>query len=148
MRIPLNHVVIGALAVLAASCAPPPESHDAADIGAMMHATFDRPDAPLIAEPIVVSGDYAVADWTQGERGGRALIKRTEGEWRIVLCAGDGIRTAAGMQGAGVPIEHAQDLARKLADAERHVPAERVHSMASFEGIVRMDGASGHPVSH
>lgn len=73
MRVLLKQIVISALAVLAASCTPP-ESHDATDIGAMMRATFDRPDAPLTAEPIVVSGDYAVVDWTQSDQGGRALI--------------------------------------------------------------------------
>ena len=41
---------------------------------------FGKPNETLSVEPIMVSGDHAVADWTQGEMGGRALLRRPVGQ--------------------------------------------------------------------
>ena len=118
-------------------------SADTADdevaIADVLHAMFDRPDATLDASPIVVSGEYAIADWTQGEMGGRALLQRRERGWRLILCAGDGLRTARGLADLGVPSVDASALARKLAAAERDTPQRRLAAMSRFDGVVRMD---------
>lgn len=113
-------------------------TRDEAAIGELMRAMFDRPNAPLDASPIVVSGDYAIADWTQGEMGGRALLERQRGAWRLILCAGDGLRTENGLTALGVPAADAQALAHDLAAAERETSATRLAAMARFEGVVRM----------
>lgn len=111
-----------ALVLLLGACSAPPSPPQASDVAAIvdqMMASWDKPDAPLMPGPVVVEGDHAVADWTQGQRGGRALLKRTHGVWTTLLCAGDGIRTADALEAVGVPAAEAQALAGKLALAEQ-----------------------------
>jgi hypothetical protein len=57
-------------------------------IKAVLNGMFDRPDQPLQIGPVVAVGDHAVAGWTQGDGGGRALMRRKGHEWSIVLCGG------------------------------------------------------------
>lgn len=109
-------------ALLAGACSAsrsPAGQADRQAILAQMHAAWDRPDIRLDAGPVVIEGDYAVADWTQGALGGRALLKRGDGAWTTVLCAGDGIRDADGLVEVGVPAAVAKILAERLAEAER-----------------------------
>lgn len=117
--------------------------NDAADqkaIRQVMLKTWDRPQNRLEAGPIAVSGDRAVADWSQGQRGGRALFARRDGEWVVTLCGGEGLRTETGLMRAGISKNVAEELANELRMAERAVPAERLAKMASFAGEIRMDG--------
>ena len=141
-----------ALALLLGACTaqpPPAASMDEAAIVEQMRSTWEKPEAPLDAGPVVVEGDHAVADWTQGTRGGRALLRREHGQWTTVLCAGDGIRSAEGLQAVGVPAAQAAVLAVKLATAEQAVPAERLARMSAFLGVVRMQqGDSAHGPGH
>lgn len=141
------HAVALVLLLGACSAQPPPAAaKEETAIVAQMRATWEKPEAPLDAGPVVAEGDHAVADWTQGARGGRALLRREHGEWITVLCAGDGIRSAEGLQAVGVPAPEATALAAKLAKAEQAVPAERLARMSAFLGVVRMqegDGAHG-----
>jgi len=134
-------LVAMAFAALAAS--PVFAADDGAAIRQLLLATFDKPDAPLAVAPVVVAGDHAVADWSQGAGGGRALLRRAAhgGEaWSLVLCAGDGIRTADALRQAGVPAADADTLATRLAEAERAVSPERRALFSSFEGVVMMHG--------
>ena len=137
-----------ALTLLLGACnAPPPPAAgmDEAAIVAQMRATWEKPEVPLDAGPVVVEGDHAVADWTQGARGGRALLRREHGQWTTVLCAGDGIRSAEGLRAVGVLAAQATVLAAKLAKAEQAVPAERLARMSAFLGVVRtQQGGSAH----
>ncbi|MBX9926898.1 MAG: copper uptake system-associated protein [Hyphomicrobiaceae bacterium] len=130
-----------ALALILAGCGSPQldTSADVTAIEAQMHARFDRPQAKLDAGPIVVSGDHAVADWTQGPMGGRALFERRDGKWTIVLCSGDALRTAAFLTQARVPTADAERIMAKLADSERAVAPDRIAKMRSFTGIVTVD---------
>ena len=115
---------------LLVACAPATgDAQDIAAIESLMRATWQRPDASLDAGPIVVEGDYAIADWTQGEMGGRALLQRRDGAWRVALCAGDGLRTAEGLQSMGVERRASATLARILARVEENVPAARLEAM-------------------
>jgi hypothetical protein len=109
-------------------------------------ATWSSAQSPLTVEPVVVAGDHAVADWTQPQAGGRALLFRHKDQWHVVLCAGDALKDAKQLESAGVPTKLARQLASKLARAEKAVTAERLARMASFNGIVRMDAhePSGH----
>lgn len=133
------------LAALSCACAKPASGPAAADEAAIlerMRATWDRPETPLDAGPVVVDGDWAVADWTQGRMGGRALLRREHGAWTTVLCAGDGIRGEQGLVEAGIPLVQARTLAARLATAEAREPADRLALMSTFNGIVRMQGAA------
>ncbi|MBK7899869.1 MAG: copper uptake system-associated protein [Azonexus sp.] len=106
---------------------------DSEAVRALIARSYDRPEARVETDPVVVAGAYAVAGWTQGERGGRAVLRKVKGRWTVLLCGGDGLKTAQGLRGAGVPETSARLLARDLASAERQVPAERLHRFGLFQ---------------
>lgn len=114
----------------------------------LLHATFDKRDERLVIDPVVVTVNYAIAGWTQGDTGGRALLRNAQGRWTLILCAGDGIKTAEALRQAGLPADAAGSLAQMLATAEQAVPADRVAMFSRFEGLVRMDEAGNHPPIH
>ncbi len=133
---------LGLVAVLAA-CGPSQEADRAAAQG-VLHALYDKPGQTLESGPTAIEGNIAVVDWTQGDMGGRALLQRHEGKWTLLLCSGDPLRTAEGLQGVGVPPAAAKTLARKLQEAEAGIAPQRLSRMASFRGVVRMDGHPAH----
>jgi hypothetical protein len=109
-------------------------SADEADlIRDLIGSTFDRPDARVISDPIVIERDYALADWTQGDHGGRALLHKVGGRWQIDLCAGDSIRTSDGLIRSGVPAPVASPLAQRLVEAERELPPSLLSQFSSFK---------------
>jgi hypothetical protein len=127
-----------------AACRPGHDSSPAeAAIRAVMMREWNQPEAPLIVEPIVADGDFAIADWTQPALGGRALLQRTGDTWSVVLCAGDALKSPDLLEHAGVPRSNAVALLQTLAKAEASMPADRLARIAAFNGIVRM-GAGGH----
>lgn len=136
---------------LTALCQPALAGGPADDTAAITHvlkAQFDRPEAPLLVQPVVVQGQHAVAGWQQGERGGRALLQRdatSHGGWAITLCAGDGLRQASVTQQAGVLPRDAQALQAALAQAEQRMPAAQRQRLSTFEGVMRVQGA--HPAA-
>jgi hypothetical protein len=77
--------------------------------------------------------------------GGRALLQNKKGHWALILCAGDGIKTAEALRHAGIAADAATALAQALATAEQSVPTDRPAMFARFEGLVRMDEAGNHP---
>jgi hypothetical protein len=139
--------MVAALAVLTASVATglaEPAGTDATSISQLLHGMFDKPNEALSVGPVVVSGDHAVADWTQGDMGGRALLRRKQNGWIVTLCAGDAMKSSEALKTAGVPQPEAIQLARDLAVAESRLAPEQVAMFSRFEGLVTMDGASHH----
>jgi hypothetical protein len=118
---------------------------DAGTIRKLLADTFDKPDARLVVDPVAVSGDYAIAGWSQGDLGGRALLRRRGGEWSLILCSGDGITSVAALRRAGLPPEHARKLSARLSEAEKTIPRERLALFARFAGTVTMEAGGGHP---
>lgn len=114
----------------------------------LLHSTFDKPEAKLDVAPVVALAGYAIAGWTQGEAGGRALLRNKHGRWTMILCAGDEIRSAEALRHAGIGPDVANALAQALAKAEQTVPADRLAMFARFEGLLRMDEAGNHPPAH
>lgn len=140
MRTITKRAALFGAALLGASCTPP--TSDAADIAAieaLMRATWDRLDAPLDAGPITVADGYAVADWTQGDAGGRALLQKRDGQWRVTLCSGDALRSAEGLRALGVADAAAVRLSRDLVELEQDVDEARLAAMSRFVGTVRME---------
>lgn len=121
---------------------------DDAAIRALLLRTWDKPDIRLFVDPIVVEADYAIAGWTQGERGGRALLRKNGEQWAVVLCSGEPLKHASVLIEAGVPAEAADRLAREVNNAERRMPPEQVALFATFEGVMRMDEAHEHGKAH
>lgn len=114
----------------------------------LLHSTFDKPKAKLDVAPVVALAGFAIAGWTQGETGGRALLRNKHGRWTIILCAGDEIRSAEALRHTGIAPDVAGKLAQALANAEQTVSADRLAMFARFEGLLRMDEAGNHPPAH
>jgi len=122
---------------------------DARAIRSLLMGKFDRPDARLTVEPVVVRGGHAVAGWVQGERGGRALLRSEHGQWKLVACAGAAFREAAELEKAGIAPADARALAKAVAAAEAKLPADQARKLSLFGGVVQMD-ADGErlPLAH
>jgi hypothetical protein len=97
-------------------------------------AHFGSPRFPIDTGPVVISGNHAIADWTQGDFGGRALFERGSHGWMLLLCSGDSIRRAANLRRAGVPDFNAGYIADQLAEVEAALPRERLARMKRFVG--------------
>jgi hypothetical protein len=139
-------VTLAMTLALAAHAAEP--AKEEASIRHVLMATFDKPEARLIVDPVVVVGTHAVAGWAQGERGGRALLMRHGAGWHITLCAGDGLKEAKVLREAGISQADADALAKGLATAEAKLPAIHLAKFSTFDGVVRMDANGQHPPEH
>jgi hypothetical protein len=117
---------------------------DQQHIEQMMRQTWERPDAPLEVGPITVEGNHAVAGWTQGDRGGRALLRKSHDGWRVVLCAGDALLEASTLRNSGVPSDDADALSTATAKAEQSITPKRVNQFALFKGVMRVDKEQSH----
>jgi len=151
MKTPRILKMLAPLAVSLASAASlqaAEPTNEEASIRHVLMATFDKPEARLVVDPVVVVGVHAVADWAQGERGGRALLMRHGTEWRITLCAGDGLKQAKVLREAGISQADADVLAKGLATAEAKLPAAQRAKFSTFDGVVRMDANGQHPPAH
>jgi copper(I)-binding protein len=122
--------------------------HPSADwqeaIPAKIKAIFETADEPIFVAPVVVEGDWAIAGWTQGDRGGRALLKKKGDAWSIHLCSGDGLKQAAALTTMGLPKDEASALSIKLANAEAPMDPKILALFASFEGTVMVEGDEDH----
>lgn len=134
--------------VCAAGLAGPALAADSADqtqVRQLLMHTFDKPEARLQVDPIVVQGEHAIAGWTQGERGGRALLHRHGSAWQISVCGGDGLKDPKALADAGIPATDAQRLVQALAQAEARLPAAQRAKFSTFDGLVRMNAQGQHP---
>jgi hypothetical protein len=120
---------------------------DAGTIQMLMKAQFETPQSPLAVEPVVVSGDWAVAGWSQEGRGGRGLLKKGADGWYIHMCGGEGFKHAENLAKTGMPQETAMTIAAELASAEEKLGSEAIARFDSFEGIVEV-GPAGHGHGH
>ncbi len=119
--------------LMSVSVAVADDVQQATAIRDLIGTTFDKPKSRVQTDPIAIVGDYAVADWIQGKRGGRALIRRNkDGKWEIALCAGKGLTEQTTLEQSGIPAETAKTLLEKLAQAEKNVPAARRHKFDLF----------------
>ncbi|MCW5774175.1 MAG: copper uptake system-associated protein [Rhodospirillaceae bacterium] len=137
-----------ALATVPAAVRAQAPATDEAKIRHLMRGIFDRPEAPLAVEPVVVEGDHALAGWIQGEQGGRALLRRHGGAWMIAFCSGDALKSAKTLAEIGVPKPAADALASRLAAAEAKLDPKRVAMFSRFDGLVKMDAHGNHPPGH
>jgi len=135
-----------ALTVPALVSASPDDTADEIGIRHVMMSTWDTPKTRLEVGPVVIKDKWAVAGWTQGQRGGRAFLTRNaHGQWQVSVCGGEGLKEASTLALTGMPESAAQDLAQQVEAAEAAIPAERRTLFATFEGMLRMDGVGNHP---
>lgn len=107
-------------------------------IQAIISKTFDLPNLKVKTNPIVIEGKVAIDDWTQGQKGGRALLRRKHDEWEIIACGGSGFKSSNGISEAGISREIAQNITAKLATAEAKLSTQQVKQFDSFDGVVNM----------
>lgn len=132
------------LALLLLACSAAWSADDDAAIRAVLMQQFDKPEARLQVDPVVAQGEHAVAGWSQGDRGGRALLRRQHGHWQITACAGDALKDPRTLREAGVPGPDADRLARSLANAEARLSPAARQRLSRFDGLVRMDAQGQH----
>lgn len=99
----------------------------------IINRTYDKPDAKVSFGPVVIEQNYAIADWLQGKNGGRALLKMgQDGQWKIELCAGAGLKSAEHLQHIGLSAATAKALSLKLAEKEQALPVETLKRFDLF----------------
>jgi len=140
-----------ALVFVAATCLfsnaiahPQTEEESRERIQKLISKTFDRPDLKVQTDPIVIEGKVAIADWVQGEKGGRALLTRKHVDWEIIACGGAGFKDPAVIAAAGISKRIANNITAKLKTAESSLSAQKIKQLDSFDGVVTM----GHGMHH
>ena len=135
-------IAIGLTQLLAAGQAA---AHDMNEhqITMVMKQLFEKPNSPLTVVPISVEGDYAVAGWVQGGRGGRAFLQKDKNQWAIAVCGGSGLTQADVMQSIGMKGDAAARLAAAVVAAEGKLNADKRKLFDGFEGMVKVDQAAG-----
>ncbi len=139
-------LLIGVALVMATHANPgvAQDDPDGQAVRRLLTQTFDKPEAPLDLAAVVVEQDVAIADWSQGELGGRALLRRKDGAWSIALCAGDALKQSESLEKLGLGKPLADMLAAKLSQAERTLAPAVLEKFARFDGVVAVDAAGGH----
>lgn len=103
----------------------------------------------LVEIPVIaVGGAYALADWLQGERGGRALLRLNEGKWQTLMCGSAQLKSAQSLVNAGVPSAEAKQISENLVAKEVNLSAAQLALIDSFEGIVEVLTSSDHQHVH
>jgi len=110
----------------------------------LMMGIFDQPNNRLKVNPVVVEGDYAIAGWSQGDKGGRALLLSSQGKWAIQLCAGDALKDEKFLKESGVDSKIIPTILKKLATAEAKLDAMTLKRFSEFKEIVYINSAQGH----
>lgn len=85
---------------------------------------------------IAVGTNYALADWVQGERGGRALLRLSEGKWKTLMCGSVQLKSALSLERAGVPKAEATQISENLSVKEANLSSAQLALIDSFQGIV------------
>jgi hypothetical protein len=140
-------------AILAVGLLSPLLAHSASGmdnqkIVAKLNKQFDRPDAPLLVSPVTVQGNYAIAGWIQGNKGGRVLLQKEDGQWRILVCGGDGLTQENVLETTGMPFVVAKKLAVAVRVAESKLSMDKRRQFDSFENMVRIDAGSESQGQH
>ena len=140
-----------ALAFVAATCLfsnaiahPQTEEESRERIQKLISKTFDRPDLKVQTDPIVIEGKVAIADWIQGEKGGRALLTRKHVDWEIIACGGAGFKDPSVIAASGISKRIANNITEKLKIAEAKLPPQKIKQLDSFDGVVTMGRSSRH----
>ncbi len=113
-------------------------------IKTLISKTFDQPKLPVKTSPIVIEGKVAIADWVQGQKGGRALLRRKHEDWEIIACGGSGFKEASGIAAIGISKEIAINITAKLSAAEAKLSPQLIKQFDSFDGVVNMMHGDKH----
>ena len=129
---------------------PHPPDHtsaqsDAHKIKQTLRTIFDIPGAPLTVKPVSIEGDFAVAGWIQHGTGGRTLLKRQQGQWKIAFCGDSGLIDPANLQKMGLSHSAAARLAETIKTAELGLTEQERVQISKFHGVMQISDGAGHP---
>ena len=117
----------------------PATDTDESAVRTVLMQTWNQAGTPLVVEPITIVGNYALAGWVQGERGGRALLMRKpDGNWSVQLCGGDGLKDIETLKQSRLPDAVATELATRQTTAEAALPATTRAQFSKFGATVHM----------
>jgi hypothetical protein len=122
-------------------------AEDVQSVATEMHETWDKPNLPLALPVIVIHQGMAIADWIQGDKGGRALLKYhpAHQHWHTLLCGGAELTAPRQLEAAGMSTADAQALAALLQSHEQDLTDDQRQRIDSFKGVVKF--SKGKPVS-
>jgi hypothetical protein len=123
---------------------PQTEAESQEKIQALISKTFDQPNLKVQTSPIVIEGKVAIADWTQGQKGGRALLRRKHADWEIIACGGAGFKDPSAIAAAGISKGIANNITAKLKTAESSLSPQKIKQLDSFDGVVTMRHGMQH----
>jgi hypothetical protein len=109
---------------------------------------WETPHRLVEVPAIAVGTQYALADWVQGKRGGRALLLLSEGKWQTLMCGSAQLKSAQSLEKAGVPSAEAKQISENLATKEANLSSAQLAIIDSFEGIVDVLTDSEHHHVH
>jgi hypothetical protein len=107
--------------------------------------TLDRPAAPVLVKAVSVEQDFAAAAWMQRGSGGRALLKRTNGQWSISACGDASLIEYGNLQKMGMSSSVAKRLAEKIRSAESALTEEDKRQISKFDGVLKFEDAREAP---
>lgn len=110
----------------------------------LLMKTFDKPEARLSVDPVVIDGDVAVAGWVQGDLGGRAFLRRKGDQWTIDLCAGDALKESASLERLGLDKSRAASFASAINSAESKLDPNVLKKLSNFDGVFAVDEKGRH----
>ncbi len=107
---------------------------DEKSIRHILLSTWDKPEAPLQINYVAVVSNHALAGWTQGTRGGRALMfKQASGEWMVQACGGDGLKEIKTLEQSDIASADAKALAERANVAEKTLPDTTRKLLSTFD---------------
>jgi hypothetical protein len=93
----------------------------------------------LVEVPVIAVGThYALVDWVQDKRGGRALLRLNEGEWQTLMCGSAQLKSTQALERAGVSGEEARKISENLTVQEINLTTEQLELIDGFEGIMNV----------
>lgn len=144
MRLPMLWIIAASFLSTGALAHQQTEKVSQEKIRTLISNTFDQPNLKVKTNPIVIEGKVAIADWSQGQKGGRALLRRKHDEWEIIACGGSSFKDPGGITAIGISKEIAQNITAKLNEAESKLSPQEVKRFDSFDGVVNMVHGDKH----
>jgi hypothetical protein len=117
---------------------------DETNITQVMHKQWDKLESRLNVATIVVVADYAMVGWTQGKKGGRALLHKHQENWQVLLCGGDALTKIEQLTKAGLDAKAANALIQGFKKQAQQLSSQEIEKMSLFEGVVNVSPAQSH----
>jgi predicted Fe-Mo cluster-binding NifX family protein len=71
------------------------------------------------------------------------LLHLVNGQWTVTVCGGDGLRQAQTLKLAGMQAKSADQLSKKVMDAEAKLTKAQLKQLSLFGEVVKVE-ATGH----